>query len=381
MDIIKFANSFQTSSVLELEGIKRLMERLGNPQNDLKFIHVAGTNGKGSVCAFLQSILTKSGKKCGKFSSPFMLFPEERIEIDGKMIPTEEFNRLLKEIGKIADGQSQFELWTAAAFCYFKQQKCDVVVLECGMGGIGDATNIIPAPEVGIITKIGLDHTEYLGDTIEKIAENKCGILKEGTKYTVTINQDVTSVVEKNAKGKFLIAEETEYPLSLKGGYQKQNAGIAVCVCRALGILEEDIKYGLSHAVHRGRFEVFDLNPEVIYDGAHNPDGVNVLADNIPEGKLDLICAFMNDKDVEGVFDVLKERKIHQRCKMYCTEVKNNPRAMSAEQLTKLAQKSGFNAECAKDIKSALEKRKNTTVVFGSLYLYKEFYEAIKAIG
>lgn len=378
MDIIKFANSFQKTSVLELDNINKLMEKLSNPQNDLKYIHVAGTNGKGSVCAFLQSILTESGLKCGKFTSPFLLNPEERIEIDGVPIKTEEFNRILTEIGEFADNQSQFELVVAVTICYFKEQNCDIVIMECGMGGIGDATNIIPAPECAIITKVGLDHTEYLGSTIEQIAKNKCGIIKDGTKYTITIDQTVLPVIKQFAKGDFIVAEPTEYPLSLSGSHQKQNAGIAVYACRSLGISEECIKSGLLKAKHIGRFERFDLTPEIIFDGAHNTDGAEALADAVPDGDITLICAFMADKDIDGIFEKFTEKGIHKRSVMYCTTVKDNPRAMNCEDLTKLAKSHGFNAFSCPDISIALKERKNQTLVFGSLYLYKDFIEALK---
>ncbi|MBQ7039198.1 MAG: bifunctional folylpolyglutamate synthase/dihydrofolate synthase [Clostridia bacterium] len=378
MDIIKFANSFQTTSVLELDNIKRLMARLSNPEKDLKYIHVAGTNGKGSVCAFLQSILTESGLKCGKFTSPFLLHPEERIEIDGTPITTEEFNRILTKIGEFADGQSQFELLVAVAICYFKQEKCDIVIMECGMGRIGDATNIIPAPECAVITKIGLDHTEYLGNTVEEITKNKCGIIKVGTKHTITLPQPTDGIIKELSEGEFHFSEPCGYPLSLKGKHQKQNAGLAVSVCRALGISEEHIKSGLLKARHIGRFEEFDVTPKIIFDGAHNPDGAKALAESLPEGDLTLICAFMADKDIDGVFKEFTDKNIHKRSIMYCTTVKDNPRAMTSEKLTELAKKHGFNAFPCPDISDALRKRKTQTLVFGSLYLYKDFIEALK---
>ena len=378
MDIINFANSFQQTSVLELDNIKRLMNKLSNPQNDLKYIHVAGTNGKGSVCAFLQSILTESGLRCGKFTSPFLVNPEERIEIDGTPIKTEEFNRILTEIGKFADTQSQFELVVAVAICYFKQENCDIVIMECGMGGVGDATNIIPSPECAVITKVGLDHTEYLGTTIEEITTNKCGIIKPTTKHTITIEQTALPIIKQFAKGALHIAEPCNYPLSLLGEHQKQNAGIAVSVCRALEIPEEFIKKGLTKAKHIGRFEKFNLNPEIIFDGAHNPDGAEALVSSLPDGELTLICAFMADKDIDGVFEKFTQKGIQNRSVMYCTTVNDNPRAMDCETLTEIAKKHGFNASPFPDISSALQNRESKTLVFGSLYLYKEFINAIK---
>lgn len=377
MNIIDFANSFQAKSVLELDGIRTLMNKLGNPQNKLKFIHVAGTNGKGSVCAFLQTILTKHGLKCGKFTSPYMIVPEDRISIDGKNIEREEFENLLKEIGNLASGQSQFELWTAVAFCYFLKEKCDIVVLECGMGGLGDATNIIPAPECAVITKIGLDHTDYLGNTIEEITKNKCGIIKEGTNFTVTCKQDTTDIIQKFAKGEFLVSENVSVPISLLGEHQKENAGIAYTVCKALGVPDETIQWGLQNTKHPGRLQYFDLNPPVLFDGAHNPQGINALCKNLPDGNLTLICAFMADKALDDIFKILKNNNIQKRAEMFCTTVSNNPRALSAEKLSLIAEKYGFNTTIYQNVSEALKSRKEYTVVFGSLYLYEEFLKAL----
>ena len=163
--------------------------------------------------------------------------------------------------------------------------------------------------------------------------------------------------------------------------HQKENAGIAVEVCRVLGVNDEHIKKGLLEAKHPGRFEFFDFIPPIIYDGAHNPNGVRTLCENIPEGPLTLICAFMADKDIEGIFSILKERKIDKRAVLYCTTVSGNPRAMKPEDLCKFALKKGFNAVVYPNIKDALNARKGSTIVFGSLYLYKEFADVIKIIS
>lgn len=381
MDIVKFANSFQSTSVLKLDGIRRLLEQLGNPQKNLKYVHVAGTNGKGSVCAFLQGAFTAAGLKCGKFTTPYMVVPEEKISIDGKPIPEASLQKLFKEIEPFVDGQSPFELWTAAAFCYFKQEKCDIVVLECGMGGLGDATNIIPPPICAILTRIGLDHTEYLGDSIEEITRNKCGIIKPGTQHTVTIRQSTAPLIESLSCGKFHLAEPiTDMPLGLSGAHQAENAGIAAEVCRAMHIPESAIAYGLSHAVHPGRFEVFPTNPVIIFDGAHNPNGAEALCTSLPEGNLTLICAFMADKDIAGILNIFKKHGVHKRARMLCTTVPDNPRAETPEHLTSLARACGFRAESCLTVFDALKQAKATTLVFGSLYLYKPFHEAMTAI-
>lgn len=378
MNIVDFANTFQSKSTLELDNISRLMDKLGNPQNKLKFIHVAGTNGKGSVCSFIQSVLTKHGLKCGKFTSPYMVVPEDRISIDGKNIDREEFEFLLKEIGKYADNQSQFELWTAVAFCYFLKEECDIVILECGLGGLGDATNIIPPPECAVITKIGLDHTDYLGNTIEEIAKNKCGIIKEGTKFTVTCDQPCTDIIKEYAKGKFLVSKSVSCEISLNGEHQKENAGIAYTVCKALNIPEETICYGLSHTTHPGRLEYFDFNPPIMFDGAHNPDGIKALLRHLPYEEFTCICAFMADKALDEIFKILKENDIPDRADMFCTTVSNNERALHQDKLSEIAKKYGFDAKSFPNIKEALKHRTRKTVVFGSLYLYQEFLKALE---
>ncbi len=381
MDIVKYANTFQASSVLKTDGISRLMDRLGNPQNKLQYIHVAATNGKGSVCAFLQSILTASGLKCGKFSSPYLEQPEENISIDGDCIPRAECHAILNEIGAFGDGLSPFELWTAAAFLYFSRQNCDIVVLECGLGGTGDATNIIPPPKCAVLTRIGLDHMEYLGNTIEEITYNKCGIIKEGTQHTVTPQQPAAPIIKRLAKGTFHIAPPVnDLPLSLHGKHQAENAGIAAAVCRALSIPEDAIRYGLSHAVHPGRFEIFRTSPTIIFDGAHNPNGAEALCENLPQGHLTLICAFMADKDIDGVFAAFTRLHVQNRAVMLCTQVPDNPRALSAEALTEKARQAGFDAKCCPSILDALRQIQCTTLVFGSLYLYAPFKSALNEL-
>ena len=170
----KFANSFQAVARLRLEGISCLMKYLGNPQNNLKFIHIAGTNGKGSVCNFLQCIYTDAGYRTGRYTSPNLVSVCERISVDGVLISDEDINRILSTVEdaarkvetELGDLPTQFEIWTAAAFCYFKEQNCDMVILETGLGGTRDATNVIAAPVCSVITSIDIDHTEYLGDRL-----------------------------------------------------------------------------------------------------------------------------------------------------------------------------------------------------------------------
>ena len=187
-DFKKFANSFQAVARLKLEGITCLMKHLGNPQDDLKFIHIAGTNGKGSVCNFLQNIFSDAGYRTGRYTSPNLISVCERISVDGELISQVDIDRIMKVVEnaakavevEIGDFPTQFEIWTAAAFCYFKEQKCDIVILETGLGGVRDATNVIKPPVAAVITTIDVDHVEYLGNSLTGIAEAKAGIIKNG---------------------------------------------------------------------------------------------------------------------------------------------------------------------------------------------------------
>ena len=217
----KYANSFQEKSKLGLESIGMLLEKLGNPHKDGKFVHVAGTNGKGSVCAFVQNILTSAGFKTGKFISPNMIEVYERISINGENISPNDMDRLLSLVGEKAEEMekeigvmpTQFEIWTAAAFLYFKEKKCDIVVLETGLGGRLDATNIIDNPICSVITRVDMDHTEYLGDTIEKITFEKAGIIKENCTVITLCDQAALNVIitkAKETKSEVLLADRAE---------------------------------------------------------------------------------------------------------------------------------------------------------------------------
>ena len=413
----EFANSFQEKSRLRLEGISKLCEKTGNPQKGLNFIHIAGTNGKGSVCAFLQKIITLSGKKCGKFISPNMLDVCERISIDGKNISKEDMDRLLSVMEKCVseikeetgDCPTQFEIWTAAAFLYFKEQGCDVVVLETGLGGRLDATNVIEKNLCAVITPIGIDHTSYLGNTIEEIAAEKAGIIKEGCPVITAPQKEgamrVLSLAAKEKNSPFFKALpvlksrndgfceifDTEgasnIRLGLLGGYQAQNGALAVTVARFLGIDDRFIRQGFLQAKNPGRFEILCKNPVIVFDGAHNESGMQALVSSINRyfcGKrLSVIYGAMADKDFSAVLKVLTDAALSDKIKVYTVTVENNPRAQSALNLCCGFKKAGFNAEECKNVREAILKAKkagDTTVICGSLYLYKDVYENAKDI-
>ncbi len=379
-ETLKYINDTpKFSKILGNDDLKKLLSELGNPQDTLKFIHVAGTNGKGSVSAMLASILRASGMKCGLFTSPFIEVFNERIQVDGENIKDEDLARVATRVKSKIDALgveiSVFAQITAMAFLYFSEKKCDIVVLETGLGGRLDATNVIASPDLSIITKIGLDHTEYLGDTIEKIAKEKCGIIKPGTKVITTSCQEESalSVIESTCNSlnvPLYVAHPTiEYSLSLSGEYQKENAGIAVLGAKVLGISSEHIKAGLSSAKWIARFEY--LRDNLILDGGHNPDGVRALISSLKalNKPVTFVVAMMQDKDVGET-----SAKIRDFAKnVIVTEVKM-PRCMPAEELASLFPDCEVEKDSVLAVKKALSKTHpgELICVCGSLYLVGE---------
>ncbi len=399
-----YANSFQTVINLRLDRVLKLLSFLKSPQNGMKYIQVAGTNAKGSVCAFLQTALTKSGRRTGKYISPNLIKVNERITVDNEEISDSDLNRLLGIIEKEADrvydeiGEhpTQFEIWTAIAFMYFKEKNCDIVILETGLGGRFDATNVVSENVMSIITRIDLDHTEYLGDTLSKIAFEKCGIIKKNA-VTVTANQEASALAvikerTKEENSRLIIAPDVpktdkkhiyekyvyngeEIFLGLGGIHQLENASIAVSALEALGVPKDCIAYGLKNAKNPARFELLEEEPPVIFDGGHNPNGVGSLIKSLEryyEGeKAVFICAFMKDKDIEGCLKLIKEKA--KEILFVCVE--NNERSAKKEQLTEIADKLGIKNSFFGDVKDALsyaKKERCLTVICGSLYLYKD---------
>lgn len=408
-DIKSYANSFQAKSRLGLDSIRLLMEKLGNPQNELKFIHVAGTNGKGSVCSFLQCILTDSGLKTGKYISPNMIEVYERISIDGVNISPEEMEEIMDEVSvKACEAKketgvlpTQFELWTAAAFLYFYRKKCDIIVLETGLGGRLDATNVIEKNELSVITTIDIDHIEYLGGTIEAIAAEKAGIIKKGCPVlSVRQKEGATEAIKRIAKEKeasffevplaenirnegmaeiFDFKAFKELKINLAGVHQVENASAAVSAAELLGIDEKYIRSGLLRARNMGRLEKLSDEPMVVFDGAHNISGTITLTTSLkryfPDKKINFIYGAMADKDISASIKKLYECGYAEKSVVYTVMVKDNPRAQTAEKLCEMFKENGFKAVSCKSVKEALEKasvNSDVTVICGSLYLYKD---------
>lgn len=385
-DAIGYIHSlYKFGSIPGLERITQLLEAVGNPQDDLKFIHVAGTNGKGSVCTMAAKILESAGKKVGLYTSPFILSFRERIQINGKFIPKRSLAALTKKLIDTKIVVTEFEFITALAFLYFKSQKCEVVVLETGLGGRLDATNVIKAPLVSVITSISLDHTAVLGDTVEQIAAEKCGIVKSGCKVVSSAQSEkAMAVIKQKAPNvivpckytilpsdfdgqKFMYNNE-EYITSLIGEHQVENAVTAIEAVKASGfdVSLEDVKKGLKTVFHPARMEVIRKQPLIVLDGAHNPSGAVALEKLIKGKNFCAIIGVMADKDFG---EVLEHTAPHFE-KIVTVTVKENPRSLSAEELAKAVEPYNSNVCVAASYKEAISFVKDKPfVVYGSLYL------------
>lgn len=319
----------------DLSRIRRLLDGLGNPEKRLRFIHIAGTNGKGSTCAFCESALRYKGLKTGLFTSPYLEDFRERIQIQGVPISEEElitFARPVIEMaGSAEDAPTEFDVVTAIAMSYFADSGAEIVVLEVGLGGRHDPTNSIPVPAAAVITHIALDHTRQLGETVEKIAREKSGIVKEGGTVILSYGQDesAVSVVKDECgqkKASLIIAGEPDiiksgingslfeykgraYNISLIGKHQVQNAVSAIETLGTLGLGYEEIAEGLRRAEWKGRLEVISRSPTVIIDSAHNPDGMYALKDALlsigKSGRIITIMSVMGDKDWRKCVDII----------------------------------------------------------------------------
>ncbi len=374
-----------------LERIKKVLSCLNNPQNSFKTIHIAGTNGKGSVSAMVASVLKTSGIKTGLFVSPYIINFRERIQINGEYISEKELSYYAEMIKDTNIPLTEFEFITALAFQYFADKKIEVLVCETGLGGRFDATNACENKIACALTKIGLDHTAILGDTIEKIAFEKCGILRD----CVTISNpcqpiealSVIRVCAKNlvipdvAKLKIIendfsntyIYKGEKYTLNLIGDYQIENSLIAIEVIKncGLGISYEDIYKGIKDTYLPVRMEKVQADPLVIIDGAHNPDGATALVKELKKYNGNAICivGMCKDKNYE---EFLKTTLPY--CKnAVVVEIENNSRTLSLKELFETASKY-CNTKEAENYKTALEIAKQISrgkpiFIFGSLYL------------
>lgn len=383
-----------------LERITAVCEKLGNPQNNFKCIHIAGTNGKGSICAFVTSALIAAGYRVGTFVSPFITDFCERIQINGKYISHDDLCRLSQRVIDTGVALTEFEFITAVGFLYFSENKIDVAVLETGLGGRFDATNVIAKPLLSVITKIGFDHTAVLGDTLAQIAEEKCGIIK-GDNVVTSHNQpsDALSVIKNHATnliipdtnnlkdvkrsilGNSFIYKDVCYETSLGGEYQIENALIAIETLKNCGlpISETDMQTGLKNAFIPARLEVVSRDPLIVIDGAHNPDGAGALTTALKEyNGTTAIIGVMRDKNYGEVL-----AKTLPFCKNIICVRPEDPRSLMAWELANEAQKycnSIFTANTLGDaVTLAKEKAKGKPIfIFGSLYLASQIRPLLK---
>lgn len=405
--------------ILGLERMDSLLKLLGNPQDDLKIIHVAGTNGKGSICRYIYSVLQAGGYKTGLYTSPFLEVFNERIELDGKYISNEDLavytDRVLKCVETMTQrgeqSPTEFEVVTAIAFLYFKEKGCDYAIMEVGLGGSGDSTNVCKAPLISVIASISYDHTDRLGNTLAEIAGEKAGIIKEGCPVVTSAEApEALEVIERKAEELGCMYFETRHvpytvksqdlggsvfdvniqgvtyenlEISMLGEHQIKNA---ICALAALSIIEErgdvslhrdDIYKGFKAAKQIGRLEVMSAQekvPVVIIDGAHNPDGAaslrKAMKEYMPDKKILMVTGMLADKDTESIlreFTAITDRFI-------ATEPEN-PRKLDAESLQAKIEAMGASCEsipdCREAVKAAAERGKDFDAVLyaGSLYM------------
>lgn len=408
MEYIEECNAL--GSVPGLESIKRLTGMLDNPQEKLTFIHVAGTNGKGSVSSFIAGGLKTAGYKVGRYISPTIFTYRERFQINDRMISKKELGELMEQVKEacdriVAEGHphpTSFEIETALSFLYFVKKECDVVVLETGMGGRLDATNIIPSPKLCILTSISMDHMQFLGDTLADIAVEKCGIIKMGTTVISTkqseeameaaaktceernaelIVADSSQVtkVKQDLEKQFFIYDGVKYEISLSGTYQIENAVLAVRALKWLSkngfekVNETKIVKGLQGTVWKGRFSVISKKPYFIVDGAHNVAAAEKLAESIrfyfTNRRIVYIMGMFRDKEYEKVIRITAPLA----SQVITVAAPGNPRALPALDLAVAVREVNPHVTSADSLEEAVEMsylfadKDSVIIAFGSL--------------
>lgn len=393
-----------------MERITALCDAFNNPQDKLKFVHVAGTNGKGSTCTMISNMLVAAGYKVGLFTSPFVVDFRERIQVNSEMIPKEAFAKIVERIVPVIDylknkniEPTEFEIITAVAFLYFLEENCDIVVLEVGLGGTLDSTNIIKKSEVSVITSISMDHTDILGDTLLEIAAHKCGIFKEGGNVVGYPQPDFTverfikekakeagcsythsdlariRLVREEFDGSTIIYAGCTFKIPLSGKHQIYNFSTAISAINVLknngwNVSAKNMIDGISALKMPARVEIVSEDPLVIIDGGHNAEGIDALCYTLKK--------YYSDKKIIAVFGMMKDKnygycaeKLAPLCEKIYTTTVSNPRSLTAKELADELKKHGFKAkpidDCEKAYEKALKKADKNSVVLvcGSLYL------------
>lgn len=413
-ECMKFISSYSRlgAKVTDLSRAQELMERIGNPEKKLKFVHIAGTNGKGSTLEYIANALEFSGYKVGKLTSPYVTHYTDRIRINSDEIDENSLGEICECVKKnVADRKySQFEITMAIAFLWFAREKCDIVVLETGIGGLLDSTNVIPPPLLSVITSISLDHTEILGDTVEKIAVQKAGIIKKGSAVVLSGDQsspEVCEIVKKTAKDRgaeFIKLEQCKpayeggivYPLiyngsiyrpAMPGAHQYTNAVTALTACcylrkKGFDISDENIGRSIETTCVKARVQYIDGNPPVIVDGAHNPDGVTALSDDVLRHisnsgqKIYAVMGMVDSKDYTECVDIISG----YLDKLFTVD-DFAANCVPAQRLAEIAGESGYaEAEACSSLDEAVANAKQLAleqggivVICGSLYLASEY--------
>ncbi|SHJ91235.1 dihydrofolate synthase / folylpolyglutamate synthase [Hathewaya proteolytica DSM 3090] len=427
MDITQAMNYIEKMSSLgSVPGLEMTMElcrRLGSPQEQLKFVHIAGTNGKGSTMTYLSSILQKHGMRVGRYSSPAVFSYFEKFQINGININESTFLIILEKVKEAAESMAceglghptVFEMETALAFLYFKEEHCDIVLLETGMGGTLDATNIVKNTLVAVIAKVSMDHMDFLGNTIEKIAENKAGIIKKGC-HVVSAAQSVEAekVITKKAqqekckisyvankkitlykcelnKQVFSYDSYSKLEISMNGTFQLENAALSLEICKALkdegiNISEQSIRYGLLDAKWPGRFSLISKNPTFIVDGAHNEDASVKLAQSIDKyfkgKKVIYIMGILKDKEVEKIV----QNTVRYADIIITVTPPNNLRALDGHELQKIVSKYHKQVIVAESVEKAVSmsyhmaEDDGVIIAFGSLSYLGALTEIVENI-
>ena len=387
-----------------------LLERLGNPQERLKFVHITGTNGKGSTAAMVSSVLTRAGLRTGLYTSPHLWRFHERFQVDGVPISDELLGELGEMVIKAGEGMedppTEFELMTALGMEFFLRAGCDIVVLEVGLGGRLDSTNVIPAPEAAVITNIGLEHTQELGNTRALIAREKSGIIKQGcaavlyhqsreveevveeacrqTDSPLTVTApDTLEVLETGRDGQtFRYRGKGPYHISLLGPYQLYNAALALDTLWTLAgrgwkVDEHAVAEGLKRAVWPARMELVRRNPDVLLDGGHNPQCMAALHDALeelyPGKKIIFLTGVLGDKDYP---DMVGE--MLPLARTFVTITPDSPRALSAQELADYLKSLGAQARPCETTAQGLEQAlalagpEDVVCACGSLYMIGE---------
>lgn len=400
---------------LGLDQIRMLMATLGNPQEKLRCIHIAGTNGKGSVASYLSHILMEAGYKTGLFTSPFIERFNERIKVNGEDISDDDLAKITEKIkGKIEENEiptTEFEIMTAIAFEYFYEQNCDIVVLEVGLGGRLDSTNVIEEPLLSVITSISQDHQAFLGTTLSEIAREKAGIIKENRPLLLYSQEKETEdAIFEIAKLKKSSVHQPDFSkirtsqsdlsgqvfdykdydrlkIKLLGAHQLKNATMAIEAVHLLKdieleITEEAVRSGLEKTVWPGRFEILKKDPVFIIDGAHNIDSVQALLDNLtkyfPKKKVIGIVGMLKDKDIDSIINM-----ITPIISQFITVTPISPRAIQASDLARQIQEKNAQAKASQSYKEAIamamEEAEEGDIIcsFGSLYYIGEIRKII----